>query len=479
MNRLRQRLTALYTVTTGGILFIVILLFFLSSIHKTQNAQLEQFHLIWNSLSSRFLSANAFSHAFLAQTEADYHLVIHIRENGQAFLYPGAWTPPDSREWLIAQAREMAENEGVFMDRAPVSSTVSTSSLLAFSGSHGENYYAMVLSVPTKHGVKSLCAIAWIPSVSRALRGTMLYLALLFFLGLAGLWLVSRKFVAWSLIPVEESQKKQAQFIAAASHELRSPLAVLRSGIAAALSSTSENKESGEPDSCAEARLPGQPYSLSAECASPGEFLLYGTHFPTKQKKDTLLPLLDRECVRMSRLIDDMLLLASADAKTWKLQLEIVDMDTLLIDLLETFQPVCREKGIFLKLELPDASLPPIEGDAQRIRQILQILLDNACQFTPAGKSIILRAETDDKKHRIKLKVIDEGCGIAPEDRPYIFDRFYQADSARSDKQHFGLGLSIARELTKLHGGTIDVGEDEKGRCCFTVMFTYHTYHGR
>ena len=128
MNRLKQRLTVLYTATTGGILLIVILLFFLSSIHKTQNAQLEQFHLIWNSLSSRFLSANAFSHGFLAQTEADYHLVIHIRENGHAFLYPGAWTPPDSREWLIAQARELAENEGVFMDRAPVSSTVGTSS---------------------------------------------------------------------------------------------------------------------------------------------------------------------------------------------------------------------------------------------------------------------------------------------------------------------------------------------------------------
>ena len=435
MNGLKQRLTVLYTATTGGILLIVILLFFLSSIHKTQNAQLEQFHLIWNSLSSRFLSANAFSHGFLAQTEADYHLVIHIRENGHAFLYPGAWTPPDSREWLIAQARELAENEGVFMDRAPVSSTVGTSSLLAFSGAHGENYYAMVLSVSTTHGIKSLCAIAWIPSVSRSLRGTMLYLGLLFFLGLTGLWLVSRKFVGWSLIPVEESQKKQAQFIAAASHELRSPLAVLRSGLAAALTS------------------------------------------PSEEKKDTLLPLLDRECVRMSRLIDDMLLLASADAKNWKLQLELVDADTLLIDLLETFQPVCREKGIFLKLELPDTSLPPIEGDAQRIRQILQILLDNACQFTPAGKSIILRAETDDKKHKIKLKVIDEGCGIAPKDRPYIFDRFYQADSARSDKQHFGLGLSIARELTKLHGGRIDVGEDEKGRCCFTVIFPYHAYN--
>lgn len=427
MNTLKKRLTALYTATTGGILFVVILSFLFSSIHKTKNAQLEQFHLIWNSLSSRFLSANAFSHSFLAQTEAECHMIIHLRENGKAFLYPGSWTPPDSREELIVQAREIAEAEGVFMDRAPVSSAFSTSSLLNIQGKSGENYYAMVLSVPTKHGVKSLCAIAWIPSASQVLGETLLYLGLLFLLGLASLWLVSQKFVCWSLLPAEESQKKQAQFIAAASHELRSPLTVLRSGIAAVQSSP--------------------------------------------EKKDTLLPLIDRECVRMSRLIDDMLLLASADAKSWKLQREMVDMDTLFIELLETFQPVCREKGILLRLDLPDASLPQISGDSQRIRQILQILLDNACQFTPAQKSIILRARADEKKHRINLQVIDEGCGIAPKDRPYIFDRFYQADSSRSDKQHFGLGLSIAKELTELHGGKIQAGEDEEGRCCFTVSF--------
>lgn len=466
MKTLKRRLTALYTITTGAILFVVILSFLLSSIHKTQNAQLEQFHLIWNSLSSRFLSANAFSHGFLAQTEADYHMIIHIRENGNAFLYPGSWTPPDHREWLIAQTRKMAEAQGVFMDRAPVSSTFATSSLLSIQGMEGDNYYAMVLAVPTRHGVKSLCAIAWIPSISRTLGGTFLYLSLLFLLGLFSLWLVGRQFVGWSLIPIEENQKKQAQFIAAASHELRSPLAVLRSGIFAALSSP--------------------------------------------EKKDTLLPLMDRECVRMSRLIDDMLLLASADAKSWKLQWETVDMDTLFIDLLESFQPVCREKGIFLKPELPEASLPAISGDSQRIRQILEILLDNACRFTPAGKSVILKAGADAGKsvvlkagadtgksiilktgadagksvirkagvmlhaptgnrQYILLQVIDEGGGIAPKDRPYIFDRFYQADSARSDKNHFGLGLSIARELTELHGGKIQAGEDEKGRCCFTV----------
>lgn len=431
MKTLRKRLTALYTATTGGILFFVILSFLFSSIEKAQNARLEQFTLIWNTLSSRFLSANALSHSFLAQTEADYHMIIHIRENGQPFLYPGSWTPPDTREALLFQAETMAKKEGVFMDQAPISAAVSTSSLLTFQSESRERYYAMVLVIPTKHGrgVKSLCAIAWIPSLDQTLKDTLLYLCLLFILGIGCLWLVSWKFVGWSLIPVEESQKKQAQFIASASHELRSPLAVLRSGIAAI-------------------------------AASP-------------QKKDTLLPVIDRECVRMSHLIDDMLLLASADAKSWKLQQEDVDMDTLLIDLLEMYQPVCREKGIDLQLALPDTSLPSVLGDAQRIRQIFTVLLDNACRFTPVGKSILLQAGIHKKQRCIDLKVIDEGCGIDPKDRPYLFDRFYQADSARSDKKHFGLGLSIAKELTELHQGKISVGNDEKGRNCFTVSLPY------
>lgn len=431
MKTLRKRLTALYTATTGGILFLVILSFLLSSVEKAQNAQLAQFTLIWNSLNSRFLSANAMSHSFLAQTEADYHMIIHIRENGQPFFYPGSWTPPDSREKLIQQAEEMAEKEGVFMEQAPISAAVSTTSLLTLRNGLNRRYYAMVLVVPTKQGkgVKSLCAIAWIPSVSQTLKDTILHLCLLFLLGIGCLWLASWKFVGWSLIPVEESQKKQAQFIAAASHELRSPLAVLRSGIAAV---------SAEP-----------------------------------QKKDTLLPLIDRECVRMSRLIDDMLLLASMDAKTWELQWEKVDMDTLFLDLLEMYQPVCREKGIDLQLALPECPLPLIPGDAQRIRQILMVLLDNACRFTPAGKAILLHAEVHEKKRRIDLQVIDEGCGIAPKDRPYLFDRFYQADSARSDKQHFGLGLSIAKELTELHHGKISAVTDEKGRNSFIVSLPY------
>lgn len=363
MQTLRKRLTCLYTCTTGLILLLVMAAFLAASLREARQAQKDQFQLVWNSLSTRFQSSNAFSHGFLAQTEADYQMVLHIRENGTPFLYPGAWTPVTDRETLIRRARDCAEAEGIFMDRPPVSSTTSTSSLMVISGDRKDRYYARILVIATRQGVRSICAVSCLPPIWDLLGKRLLELCLLAAVGIVCLWLVSWKFVGWSLKPVEESQRKQAQFIAAASHELRSPLAVLRSAV-------------------------------SAMAISP-------------QKKDTLLPLMDSECVRMARLVDDMLLLASADARTWSLRWETVDMDTLLLELFEAFQPACREKGISLHLELPDQALPAVSGDSQRLRQLLLVLLDNAAAFTPSGKSIWLCAQVHARKKETEVQVID------------------------------------------------------------------------
>ncbi len=448
MNTLRKRLTGLYTATAGLILLLITAAFLAFSIRELKNGQAQQFGIIWDSLSLRFQSSQAFSHSYLSQTEAEYQLIIHIQENGIPFLYPGSWKPETKREALIERAKEKAGEEGVLMDQAPVSSSANISSLMTIEGDNKDRYYARVLVLPAKYGGKSLCAIGFIPPLGKALGKTIPYLCLLTLLGMGCLLLISWKFVGWSLKPVEESQKKQAQFIAAASHELRSPLAVLRSAIAAL-----------------DSDLP--------EAFAP--------------QKGTLLPLLEKECARMARLVDDMLLLPSADAKTWTIRQEDVDMDTLLIEVYEAFFPLCREKGISLSLKLPDDPLPHVLGDAQRLSQLFFILLDNAKTFTPSGRSILLSADAKASVPGIlpgragnilsgkrplpalSVQVTDEGCGIPPKLRPLVFDRFFQADNARSHKQHFGLGLSIARELTLLHKGTISLSEAPGGGCCFTV----------
>ena len=100
MRTLRKRLTCLYTCTTGLILLLVMAAFLVSLVREARHTHQEQFLRVWNSLVVRLQSSNAFSHSFLAQTETDYQMLIHIRENGTPLLYPGAWTPGTSRELL-------------------------------------------------------------------------------------------------------------------------------------------------------------------------------------------------------------------------------------------------------------------------------------------------------------------------------------------------------------------------------------------
>jgi Signal transduction histidine kinase len=433
MKSLHRRLTWLYTITTGMILTMALAGFFMLRIRETRQAQLDSFYILWNSLSSRLSSDTAISHSFLAQVEVDSQSIIHIEENGTPLIFSGSWTPATERQILIERAKKQANAQGISTSTAPVSSSSLASTLLTIDGENQDQYYAMVLVLSHKNGVRSLCLVSCLPPILKTLKKTLFVLFGLDLAGILCLLFFSWNFVEWSLRPVEESRRKQAEFIAAASHELRSPLAVLRSGCAAVLAA------------------------------------------PTQ--KETLLKTMDSECARMSRLIDDMLFLASADAKTWDIRLVQTDMDTLLIETYEAFLPACSDKQIALRLELPKEPLPLALADPERIRQILFILLDNALSYTPANKEIRIHASLNSDFHPrtlasaqyLALQVIDQGCGIPDDVKDHVFDRFYRADKARSGKTHFGLGLSIAKELAKLHKGTITITDNPGGGSCFSL----------
>ncbi len=104
MKTLHRRLAGLYTITTASILLLVMSAFLLSSVRESHNAQLEHFQVVWNSLTSRFLTSSTVSHGFLSQTEANYQMVIHIEENGTPLLFQGSWQPPTDRQTLIRLA---------------------------------------------------------------------------------------------------------------------------------------------------------------------------------------------------------------------------------------------------------------------------------------------------------------------------------------------------------------------------------------
>ena len=131
--------------------------------------------------------------------------------------------------------------------------------------------------------------------------------------------------------------------------------------------------------------------------------------------------------------------------------------------------PLCAERGFRLELLLPEDPLPPIQGDGQRIAQVLIILLDNAmsCNEQAQNKALTIRAET--KKDQMIIQVVDRGKGIPDQEKPHVFERFHRGDRARQDRQHFGLGLAIAYELIALHHGTITLLDTPGGGCTFSI----------
>ncbi|MDE3074101.1 MAG: HAMP domain-containing protein [Chloroflexota bacterium] len=223
------------------------------------------------------------------------------------------------------------------------------------------------------------------------------------------------------LATVDETLRSHRDFVADTSHELRNPLLAIQT-----------NLDVIDRVADAEAR---------AECL--------------REAKNQL--------GRMSRLVSDLLLLAQVE-RGLVIELRPVDMRQLL----QSVADEARRRANGQTIELSAAEPAEILGDAERLRQILSNLIDNAFKHTPANGSIRLglvrRADV------VEVTVEDTGQGIAPEDLPYIFDRGYRVNPSESGPgANYGLGLTIVRHLTAAHGGRVTV-QSELGRgSCFTV----------
>lgn len=175
----------------------------------------------------------------------------------------------------------------------------------------------------------------------------------------------------------------------------------------------------------------------------------------------------------MTALIDDMLQLALADANTWTLHKEPISPDTLLITIYDSLSALCRKKKQLLEVKLQDEEIPAFLADRERIEQVIMILTDNASSYSPEGSKVSVIAWSDQK--HVFIEVEDHGCGIKEEDKKRIFDRFYRLDKSRNDKSHYGLGLSIAMELVRLHHGRLYVKDTVGGGSTFVLEFSIFT----
>ncbi len=159
----------------------------------------------------------------------------------------------------------------------------------------------------------------------------------------------------------------------------------------------------------------------------------------------------------LSRLVDDLRTLALADSGALKLQKEPVDLAVLVSEVVASFRAQADVSGIALGVDA-ESEMPLVNVDPARIREVLANLLSNALRHTPQGGAVEVACRADNAE-RVALSVRDTGSGIAPDDLPHIFDRFYKShDSGGS-----GLGLAIAKNLVEAHGGDIRA-ESEPGR---------------
>jgi len=160
-----------------------------------------------------------------------------------------------------------------------------------------------------------------------------------------------------------------------------------------------------------------------------------------------------REVVRLSRLITDMLELSRLQSGTEHMELHAVNLTELLQDTRQNYANEAAQRGISLKIDLEE--IPFAMTDEDRVEQLLVILIDNAMRYTPEGGSITISA-SQTKGERILVTVSDTGCGIAPEDLPHIFERFFKTDRSRREGGT-GLGLSIAKQIIDKLGENIYV----------------------
>jgi two-component system OmpR family sensor kinase/two-component system sensor histidine kinase BaeS len=175
---------------------------------------------------------------------------------------------------------------------------------------------------------------------------------------------------------------------------------------------------------------------------------------------EQLAPIHD-ETILLSRLVADLRELALAEAGQLAIERRPVDLRDLVGRVAAAVEPAVAEKNIALSMKA-SPNLPLVSADPDRLSQVTHNLLSNALRHTPPGGNISLRAGYEGEQAReVWLEVSDTGEGIHPEQLPYVFDRFYRADPARSrDSGGSGLGLAIVRAIVEAHGGRVSVASD-------------------
>ena len=230
-----------------------------------------------------------------------------------------------------------------------------------------------------------------------------------------------------ALRPAEKTWKQQRQFVADASHELKTPLTVILANTGIVLAH------------------PEDPVSAQSKW----------------------LEYTQEEARQMKGLVEDLLFLAKSDDARLESHFLPLDMSELVQGCLLPFEPVAFEAGVALESQVePGLTLT---GDEAQLRRLVRILLDNGVKY--AGRQGTVELSLSRQQDKLRLTVRNTGTPIPAEHLPHLFERFYRADAARDRSQGgYGLGLAIAKAITEQHRGKISVSSSAEAGTTFTVL---------
>ncbi|MBO4364990.1 MAG: HAMP domain-containing histidine kinase [Eggerthellaceae bacterium] len=237
---------------------------------------------------------------------------------------------------------------------------------------------------------------------------------------------VSALLARWAIRPVAHAWQQQQQFVADASHELKTPLAVILANNSIIMS---------DPQATVASQM---------------------------QWVDST----ENEAHLMQDLVNDMLYLAQAESTRGDVEYDQVDFSDIVQECVLQFESVAFERNVMMEDAIAEGLM--VKGDSARLRRLVSTLVDNACKYADVGGNVSVQLDRVGQKCRLNVR--NTGTVIPADDLPHVFDRFYRSDRARTrEVGGFGLGLSIAKGVVDDLGGEIRVGSTKQDGTCFTV----------
>lgn len=415
-ERLRRRMTLMYAFIFGMLILLVVgitycLVWYAVLMHEKEDLVAQIYHE---------------AAEYVATEEAPVSDVAIKNGSMLAFL-----VKPDDKTVVLDQLQGAAVGDILKNHREDWPENDDSAEMLRIRNSVGERYRYLAAVAPVKDGDRVIGRLYMFKNMEfyyEAAYETLLVLmciALVLFIPacLLGYWLSKR-----NIMPIQLMYEKQKQFTADASHEMRTPLAVLNLAVQGLLEDT-ESRYS----------------SFAAET----------------------LQMLKTEVGRLRKLTDTLMELARRDNLGLKVKKESIDFTVLCRQVINQCSLVAEEKQQRIKADLPEHLF--LKGDADSLNMLLIILLDNAVKYSPAASEILVKAA--DRRDSIILQVQDQGIGISDADKEKIFDRFYRVDKVRSREQGgLGLGLALALSIVRLHDGKITVLDNKPQGTIMQIM---------